>query len=69
MPVFLQDAKFYCDLTKPFLVELDNDIARHAIKMETYKQENEERLKKLMVMLESCMNFGESERFQVQEVK
>ena len=29
MPVFKKDAQFYCNLTKPFLVELDKEIARH----------------------------------------
>jgi hypothetical protein len=52
MPVFMQDAQFYCDLTKPFFVELDKDIARHSIKMEAYKQAKEMKLKKLEAVLE-----------------
>ena len=34
MPVFFQDAQFYCNLTKPFLVELDKEIAHHTAEVE-----------------------------------
>jgi hypothetical protein len=41
MPVFLQDAQFYCNLTKPFLVELEKEIARHVSEVEELKAAKE----------------------------
>ena len=52
MPVFTKDAQFYCNLTKPFLVELDNEIARHTAEIEAQKQAKEAQLKKLLAMLD-----------------
>ena len=48
MPVFLQDAQFYCDLTKPFMEELEKDIARHVSEFENFKTEKEAMLKLLL---------------------
>jgi hypothetical protein len=41
MPVFLQDGQFYCDLTKPFLVELEKEVARHVSELEAFKAAKE----------------------------
>ena len=61
--MFLQDAQFYCDLTKPIFVELDKDIDRHAGRMEAYKQVKEVQLKKTVSVLGLCMRFESSESF------
>ena len=62
MPVFIQDAQFYCDLTKPFFTELDKDVARHTVQMESYIKTKHAQLKNLVTVLEESMIFDKPER-------
>ena len=52
LPVFLQSARVYCDLVKPFLIELDKDIQHTVNAIESAQQAKEAKLKSLLEFLD-----------------
>ena len=48
IPVFLKGAEFYCDMTKPFLEELDKEIERTKKTIEELHQVKEAKIKELL---------------------
>ena len=60
IPVFLKGDEFYCDMTKPFLEELDKEIERTKNTIEELHQVKEAKIKELLELFDIEILVGSS---------